>query len=60
MLEVILIDKAKNSVVINLLDDEYKTIFKDKINVKSVKKHRNKGDLHETLREFISTRVKND
>ena len=58
MLEVILIDKAKNSVVINLLDDEYKQLFKNKIDDEKVKKNRTKAELHETVREFLNTRVK--
>lgn len=53
MVNIIIIDKDKNSVEVNLWEDEYNLIFKDKIEIKDVKKHKTLTDLNKEVRDFI-------
>ena len=53
MMEVIVIDKAKNTIVIDLLENEYRELFKGKIDTKKVKRHKTKSDLYEEITKYL-------
>ena len=54
MLNVIVIYKAKNSIEVDLLESEYDQIFRDKIDVSKVKRHKTKTELNKDINEFLS------
>ena len=53
MLKVIIIDKAKNTIVIDLWENEYKELFKEKIDSKKIKRHKTKSDLYAEISEYL-------
>ena len=53
MIEVMIIDKAKNTIVIDLWENEYKELFKGKIDTKKVKRHKTKSDLYEEITNYL-------
>ena len=53
MLEVILIDKSKNSIVFELPFDVYHEILNGYIDYKKVKRNKTKTELIEELNEFL-------
>lgn len=53
MIEVMIIDKAKNTIVIDLWENEYKELFKGKIDTKKVKRHKTKSDLYEEITKYL-------
>lgn len=53
MIEVMIIDKAKNTIVIDLWENEYKELFKGKIDSKKVKRHKTKSDLYEEITKYL-------
>lgn len=53
MIKVILIDKAKNTIELDLWYDEYKELFKDKIDTSKIKRHKTKSDLYEEITKFL-------
>lgn len=54
MITVLIIDKEKNTVVLNLWDEEYKQIFKDKIDTEQIKKHKTLSELDKEVRAYLN------
>lgn len=53
MLKVIIIDKAKNSIVVDLWGEDFKEIFKDKIDSSKIKRHKTKSELYEEITKYL-------
>ena len=53
MIQIIIIDKEKNTVVIDLLKDEYNQLFKGKIDFKKVKRHKTVKELDNEVHEYL-------
>ena len=53
MITVLIIDKDKNTIVLDLWDEEYKQIFKDKINTKKIKRHKTLLELDKEVRDYL-------
>lgn len=53
MITVLVIDKDKNTIVLNLWGEEYKQIFKDKIDDKNIKSHKTLPELDKEVREYL-------
>lgn len=53
MITVLVIDKDKNTIVLNLWDEEYRKIFKDKIDTKKIKRHKTLPELDKEVREYL-------
>lgn len=53
MITVLVIDKDKNTIVLNLWEYEYRQIFKDKIDTKKIKRHKTLPELDKEVREYL-------
>lgn len=53
MITVLIIDKDKNTIMINLLEAEYYKLFKNKIDVNKVKKHKTLPELDKEVRDYL-------
>ena len=53
MLKVIIIDKEKNTIELDLWDEEYKEIFRDKIDSSKIKRHKTKSDLYAEITKYL-------
>ncbi len=54
MINVLIIDKEKNTVMVNLWDDEYKEIFKYKIDNSKIKAHKTIKELDKEVRDYLN------
>lgn len=55
MIRVLIIDKDKNLVEVDLLDENYKFIFKDKIETSNIKRHKTTELLVKEIRKFFNS-----
>ncbi len=53
MITVLIIDKEKNTTVIDLWDEEYRQIFKDKVDTSKIKKHKTLPELDKEVRKYL-------
>lgn len=53
MLKVMIIDGAKNTVIVDLWENEYKELFKGKIDTKEIKRHKTKSDLYAEITKYL-------
>ena len=60
MITVLIIDKAKNTIAINLWGDEYKQLFQDKIDISKVKRHKTVKELYKEISEYLKEVNKDD
>lgn len=52
-LNVLVIDKDKNTIQLDLMENEYNLIFSDKIDTTKIKKHENIKTLDLEVRNFL-------
>lgn len=52
MITVLIIDKDKNTIVLDLWDEEYKQIFKE-IDTKKIKRHKTLLELDKEVRDYL-------
>lgn len=55
MIRVLIIDKDKNLVEVDLLDENYKFIFRDKIETSNIKRHKTTELLVKEIRKFFNS-----
>jgi len=53
MITVLIIDKDKNTIMINLLEEEYHNLFENKIDVNKIKKHKTLSELDKEVRDYL-------
>ena len=53
MITVLIIDKDKNTVVLDLWDEEYRQIFKGKVDTKRIKVHKTLPELDKEVRDYL-------
>ncbi len=57
MITVLIIDKDKNTIVIDLCEEEYKQIFKDRIDTNKIKRHKTLPALDKEVREYLKLNI---
>ncbi len=53
MITVLIIDKDKNTIMIDLLEEEYHKLFENKIDVNKIKKHKTLPELDKEVRKYL-------
>ena len=53
MITVLIIDKDKNTIVINLWEEEYHKLFENKIDENKIKKHKTLPELDKEVRDYL-------
>lgn len=53
MITVLVIDKDKNTIILDLWYEEYKQIFKDKVDTSKIKKHKTLLELDKEVRGYL-------
>lgn len=53
MINVLIIDKEKNTIMINLWEEEYHKLFENKIDVNKIKKHKTLPELDKEVRDYL-------
>ncbi len=60
MITVLIVDKDKNTIVVNLWDDEYKQLFQGKIVTSKVKRHKTIKELDKEVRDYLNLEIFKD
>ena len=60
MITVLIVDKNKNTIVVNLWDDEYKQIFKDKVDNSKIRTHKTIKELDKEVRDYLNLEIFKD
>lgn len=53
MITILIIDKDKNTIMIDLLEEEYHKLFENKIDVNKIKKHKTLPELDKEVRKYL-------
>lgn len=53
MITVLVIDKDKNTIVLDLWDEEYRQIFKGKVDTEKIKTHKTLPELDKEVRDYL-------
>ena len=60
MINVLIMDREKNTIAIDLFDNEYNAIFSGKIKAENIKRHATLKELDKEIHEFIKNNNKED
>lgn len=53
MINVLIIDKDKNTIIVDLIEEEYKQVFSNKLDSKRIKRHKTIKELDSEVRGYL-------